>query len=607
MSAPKQTNQSLRDLLELTRPIWHWAPLMVIILIGNAVFSSFSVLMILPVLEYLMNVEGLSEGSAMPEEASALLKGVLDFVNWLGFDHPFVGICAVVLFALLCKASFSILSAYANVAFSEQIRLYWVHKLARLYLNAPYASVIAKKHGVIANDIIREPTEAARFVKTFLQFMTNAAIAAFLIASMAAASWEVVAVFLLFAFLMVIVTRKALFGFSATLGQRSLRLTQEIVGAVHETVVAMKELRIQVAEKHREKYLMEIMRRLGRNQVAFQVLRELPRSLGEFLVVSAGIALVIAAYFMLDGKLDGILPTLAFFAVAISRLVNMISELVSQRIYYINKLPSVRSVLQIARDPLFSAAHAESPSEDSLLTTSGDIVFQDVSFSYRGGAEALKNVTCVFPAGKVTVLLGGSGAGKSTIVDLLARIYAPDRGYITCNGEDISTFPVSFWRKRLGYVSQDPVLFNGTIRENVDMGRSVDARTLAEAADIAGLTSFMGTGSRGWSATLGPQGLSLSGGQRKRIAIARALAGKPDIVVFDETTSAIEEKMEREILEKIRNRRVDTTVIMITHRITSAYLADHVVVLEKGKVVASGTYDEVRPAAERLITTESAA
>lgn len=600
--------QSARDLYDLARPVRHWIPLLLVVLVANAIFSSLSILMILPLLEYLaagaspaMGAMGVGEGS------SILLERIVALVGWLDFTDPFLGMCLLTIGAFALKAGFATLSVYTNAAFSERLRIYWVQQVAHRYLQAPYGSVVGRKHGVVANNIIREPTEAARFIKIFLHFLTNVAISIALVATMLIVEWQVVAIFVSASVALIVVLRKALFGFSMTLGQRNLGLSQQIVGAVHETVLAMKELRIQVAEGYREQYLIGIMARLGRNQISFQVLKDLPRSLGELFIVSIGLGLLVGAYYMLQGDFGGMLPKLAFLALAISRLFTVLSSLVSQRISYVNKLPSVRLVLDLVRDPALEQDGRERAAGSSRAPRiDGDIVFSDVEFAFEDGTQVLKGICCFFPHGRMTVLLGGSGGGKSTALDLLARLYRPAAGQITCGGRPIEEYALKDWRHRLGYVSQDPILFNGTIRENVLMGRDdISDEALRRAIASAGLDTFLRERELGWDAVVGNQGVALSGGQRKRVAIARAIAGDPDIIILDETTSSFEERLEQEILENIRRKRPDLTVIMITHRISSAAQADHVIVLENGSISASGSFDEVRESAERLASLDA--
>ncbi|MGQ0679984.1 MAG: ABC transporter transmembrane domain-containing protein [Actinomycetota bacterium] len=226
--------------------------------------------------------------------------------------------------------------------------------------------------------------------------------------------------------------------------------------------------------------------------------------------------------------------------------------------------------------------------------TRGAISFRNVTFSYpsRPEAPALKNFSLEIAPGETVALVGPSGAGKSTVLNLLLRFYDPQEGQVLLDGTDIALVHTSELRRRIGYVAQDPALFSTTVAENIRYGRP-DATDdqVEKAADDAAATEFIRDFPAGFNAHLGEEGVRLSGGQRQRLAIARAmLRESAGVLLFDEATSALDSQSERRIQDALKQAAESKTAIVIAHRLATVQLADRIVVLDHGKIVASGTH-----------------
>nr|XP_024218438.1 phosphatidylcholine translocator ABCB4-like [Halyomorpha halys] len=227
----------------------------------------------------------------------------------------------------------------------------------------------------------------------------------------------------------------------------------------------------------------------------------------------------------------------------------------------------------------------------------GNIVFQDIIFSYptRDNVQILKKLNLKIEAGKTVALVGDSGCGKSTIISLLERFYLPNGGKIMIDGNDINDINVRYLRSQMGLVSQEPVLFDMTIKENILYGleEEVTMDNIIEAAKIANIHDFIMKLPQAYDTSVGERGSKLSGGQKQRIAIARAVLRNPKILLLDEATSALDTESEKAVQEALENASVGKTTIVIAHRLSTIREADKIVVLQSGVVIEEGNHEEL--------------
>ncbi|MFC2156807.1 ABC transporter ATP-binding protein [Acidobacteriota bacterium] len=222
------------------------------------------------------------------------------------------------------------------------------------------------------------------------------------------------------------------------------------------------------------------------------------------------------------------------------------------------------------------------------------IVFKNISMSYDEGEIVLKDLNFAIKQGETVAIVGQSGSGKTTLINLLLKLYAPNRGEILVDGVNLKKIYNLSWYKKIGVVFQDSFIFNNTIAWNISRGdQSVDKKSIEEAGKIAAVEPFVSKLTDGYNSYVGDRGVKLSGGQRQRIAIARALVKNPDILIFDEATSSLDSLSEKLITEALEKIRVNRTMIVIAHRLSTVKNADKIVVLKKGEIVGCGKHDEL--------------
>ncbi len=220
-----------------------------------------------------------------------------------------------------------------------------------------------------------------------------------------------------------------------------------------------------------------------------------------------------------------------------------------------------------------------------------EISFDGVAFEYRAGEAVLQDISFKVPRGTVVALVGPSGAGKTTLMDLLARFYEVTEGSISVDGTDIRDFSLRGLRSSMGIVSQETILFHDTIRANIAYG-SPDAtqEEVERAAKAAYAHDFIQRFPQGYDTVVGERGSELSGGQRQRLAIARAILRNPPILVFDEATSSLDTEAERLVQRAIEHLLEGRTVFVIAHRLSTVQRAEQILVLDQGRIVEKGTH-----------------
>jgi ATP-binding cassette subfamily B protein/subfamily B ATP-binding cassette protein MsbA len=295
---------------------------------------------------------------------------------------------------------------------------------------------------------------------------------------------------------------------------------------------------------------------------------------------------------VLDGHLT--IGDLMMFLVYLLMLLEPLATLVSSATQFQNSLSGLDRVLDLLAENREMPATANSVKADRQAIE-GHIAFENVSFTYPGGATpALSDVTLAVKAGQTIALVGPSGAGKTTLSNLVARFYDPTHGRVTLDGRDLRDFDVESFRSLLGIVEQDVFLFDGTIAQNIGYARrDATPEQVRAAAEAANAMEFIERMPAGMETVIGERGVKLSGGQRQRLAIARAILADPKVLILDEATSNLDTESERLIQQSLRVLMRGRTSFVIAHRLSTIAGADLIVVIENGRIIQTGTHAEL--------------
>jgi len=235
------------------------------------------------------------------------------------------------------------------------------------------------------------------------------------------------------------------------------------------------------------------------------------------------------------------------------------------------------------------------PENPVLLTKiKGEIEFKNVWFAYNPGEYVIKNVSFNIHPGETIAIVGATGAGKTSLINILTRFYDIEKGSITIDGIDIKNFAKSDLRSFIGVVPQEPILFNNSIAYNIGYGRdNPEPNEIRAAAKLANISEFIESLPDKYETEVGERGVKLSGGQKQRLAIARMILSNPDIVIFDEATSHLDSESEKLIQNAFWKARADKTTIIIAHRLSTVMRADKIIVMDRGKITETGTHNSL--------------
>jgi len=368
------------------------------------------------------------------------------------------------------------------------------------------------------------------------------------------------------------------------------KINAEVKGRLTETLAGVRVIKAFNAEEQENKVFEKGVDQLFQNVKKSLTATALMTSSSTFLlgIASTGI-MGMGGYYMMEGTMT--VGEFLFFTLILGFMIAPIVQMSNIG----SQLTEALAGLDRTEELMNMTAEEEDESRNIQLNNiKGNLVFDDVSFSYEEGKEVLHNISFNAPEGSVTALVGSSGSGKSTIAGLSATFLNPISGKVTIDNQDLSKVNLSSYRSNLGVVLQDEFLFEGTIRENIMFPRpKATEDQLLKAVSAAYVNEFTDRFDNGLDTLIGERGVKLSGGQRQRIAIARAILADPKIIILDEATSSLDTESEALIQKSLAELTRNRTTIVIAHRLSTIKKADQILVIESGGIAERGNHEEL--------------
>lgn len=367
-------------------------------------------------------------------------------------------------------------------------------------------------------------------------------------------------------------------------------LNSHVLGAMQETVQGISIVKAFTMEKQLEHKIQSTIDAAERRSNRIARLSERNGPLTESL---AGLSVAgVMAYAAFQAIYGGVLPGAFFsFITALLLAYEPAKRLAKLQVQMERAAVNAKMIYEILD---MQTHQRDKPGAAQLVVGEARIEFRNVTFAYGSNGPVLHDLSFVAEGGKTTALVGPSGAGKSTVITLVPRFYDPAAGEIQIDGQNIADVTKSSLRHHLAYVSQQPYLFEGTIRDNIRYGRpEATDEEIEEAARLANAHEFILAQPMGYETPVGENGLTLSGGQRQRLSIARALVRNAPILLLDEATSALDTESEAAVQQALEAAMVGRTVIVIAHRLSTIIKADKIIVMQGGQAVEEGTHESL--------------
>jgi ABC-type multidrug transport system fused ATPase/permease subunit len=383
-------------------------------------------------------------------------------------------------------------------------------------------------------------------------------------------------------------------------GQEVAVQNEGLIRGVNQGIGGIKEIRILAAERHFLEHVSLSAKLCADSQKKFYTLIAIPRFLIETVFV---IFVVLFALFTLyTGKSgDAMVATLAMFGVAgirvLPAVVNISSALASMSYSGFALSELYRDLQYVERQSAGSGVAAFSSQSEDPIAAFRQLELDNISYAYPGaGRQAIDGISLAITHGQSIGLIGASGAGKTTLVDILLGLHQFDSGKLTVNGTDITEYGWSNWLQQVAYIPQNVFLADETLEKNIAFGiseESIDSTKVIEALAAAQLSQLVERLPDGVHTMVGERGIRLSGGERQRVALARAFYHNRNVFIFDEATSALDAETERQVIEVIESLHGQKTLIVIAHRLTTVKSCDVIFRLKEGRIIDSGRYEDV--------------
>ncbi len=512
------------------------------------------------------------------------------FMESYGYSETLVLLSAYLILMTGLKVGATYLSFYAMIPIRtgvvRDIRVSIYNKILAL----PLGFFSESRKGDVLARISGDVTEVEVSVMSSLDMLfKNPILIVFYLGAMLIISWRLT----LFVFVLLPVAGFIMGQVGKTLKKSSLEvqtLWGELMSMTEETLGGLRVIKAFVIERYMSKRFLEANNHYRRTLMRLLQRQQLAHPMSEFLgTITIAIVLWYGGVLILNGNASIDASTFIYYLIIFYSLINPLKEL-NKSLYAIRKgMGSMKRIDAI----LLTENNISDPKNPKSLSFEDAIELRDVSFRYLDD-WVLRGINLTIKKGQTVALVGQSGGGKSTLVDLIPRFYDVVEGAICIDGVDIRDFALSDLRSLMGNVNQEPILFNDTVANNIAFGElNADEEAVRRASRIAHVDEFVEQMPEQYESNIGDRGSKLSGGQRQRLSIARAIYKNPPILILDEATSALDTESERLVQSALDNLMSERTTLVVAHRLSTIVHADLICVLHEGQIVEQGKHEDL--------------
>ena len=523
-------------------------------------------------------------------EGNVILSVFDSFAKLLPISDLFISYCTV--FMLLAVLTF--LVKFAGITFRTRIIAHIVaekqDEIFRKFMRADFQVFIENKQGELLYNTINAPMQLSLLISSVTELFSQALLSISVFVLLFSLSWAGALGTLVMGLAYIFISRYLGDRVSYHAMQAEMEAIRESNVLFNEGINGIKQIKVfAMAELWGDRFGQSVMKRWV-NYKRRSVWQQVP-PVALILVLYLAVALVVLLIKLVtpSGYIE-LVPVFGAFAFAVFRLIPFVSSIGNTTMQIIASLPDCEVMYRLLTTNLSTITSGDI----DMGQFSSDVSFRNVSFAYKERSETLLDFSAIFKKGETTAIVGRSGSGKSTILNLLLRLFDVEEGEISVDGRNIKEYTLETWLKHIGYVSQDTFILNDTIENNITFGSDYYSREqVARAAAYADAHGFISEMPEGYDTMVGDKGMRLSGGQAQRIAVARAMIREPEILIFDEATNNLDTISEMAVQKAIEEISKDHTVILIAHRLSTIVNADKILVIERGKLIEEGKHREL--------------
>jgi ATP-binding cassette, subfamily B, bacterial MsbA len=569
-------------LLRFAKPYPGWIILTIVLGFSGALFNGVSTTLIVPVVLKIVGQE------VDLSNAPSILKAMMAPFDNIPEDYRMVVMAGAIIFTIALKNFASYVSTLTSSSLARRLTSDIREAGLQLLLKIDIDYYAKTKVGDLINRLGGETSRAASAIGNAIKLVVLVITILVFVGLLLSISWQLT---LAATFLLSLVTLVNQYSIarSKKFGKVLSEMSKAYSITMLETLSGIRLVKVMGNEQKEYERIKKLISDREKADFDSQMNSE---AISEVMGITALLLIVFLSKTLLSGQISSLSTVMLTYLLVLLRVLPLISQLNTLRSSFANTASSVDTVAEFLRldDKPFMGNGTVSYSK-----LDKGIHFNRISFAYPGHEKlVLKDVDLFLPRGTTLALVGSSGAGKSTVADLLPRFYDPISGSIEIDGTDLRQFNSTSLRKAMGIVSQDTFLFNDSVRNNIAYGKSeATEEEIITATKRANAYEFISKLPQGLETMVGDRGVMLSGGQRQRLAIARALLQNPEILILDEATSALDTVSERLVQAAIDDLSRDRTTLVIAHRLSTVQKAHQIAVLDQGRVVEVGTHEEL--------------
>lgn len=544
-----------------------------------ALFNVVSVLGLIPIVDFITDPELNTDNKITIE--------LIKIYTYLGISPSLLSFGLFYFILILIKALLLIIEKYTASKIIMRIMKNLIFEQYKSFLDASYSFFQNKEYGKLSNTMAKETEKAVTGLEALSQFLASFLSLCLYFILLILLSWELTFIVLFISLITLLPISYFLNVYVYRIRSEHTDASNRFQGKIYDTLNSIKLI---LGFSKKDKVFNEVkpsVVSVTKTAVKFTMSRVVLQPITEILVV---VLIIISVIYGLEvSKID--IPTLVAFLYSIQRLGTEAQAVMNSRNGITASLPSFNQIDSLSDEAISFQERKGGNPIDSLRDS---IKIKNLEFGYNPKVKILDGISIEIPQGSMIGIVGPSGSGKSSLIDLLLGFNKPDKGEIIIDDVKLNNIEISSWRELIGYIPQQPFLFNMSIKDNMLWSNNnASDEEIYNACKLANAHEFIISLEDGYNTIVGERGAKLSGGQAQRICLARALVKKPDILILDEATSSLDSNSEKLIQKSIEILSGKITIISIAHRLSTIKSADNIFYLKSGKIIESGNFEQL--------------